>query len=328
MKFRILTIVLLATTTASLLAQEKIDTVVVPLARTSQVIFTIKDHADIETLRHYNFQALFDDVLRRLSEADSTASPSDTSAQPAEENWRTTDENTTITKDEDEDDEEWDRKVKAKRRPRAWQTMNIDLGTNNLMADDQFVSDDELYSVRPWGSWYVGLNSVHRTRVARKFFLEWSWGFSWYNFKFEHDNVMITKDENGVNFIEDTRDVDHIKSKLGATHINTALVPMLDFSDRIHKRRVWDGYGAQFRIGVGPYVGYRLASKSKLVYEEDGDKEKDKDRDRYYLNNLRYGLRLQLGIRSTDFFVNYDLNELFQDNKGPKVNAVSFGLIF
>ena len=58
------------------------------------------------------------------------------------------------------------------------------------------------------------------------------------------------------------------------------------------------------------------------------DREKDKDRDNLYLNNLRYGIRLQLGVRSTDFFFNYDLNELFATDKGPKLNAFGFGVIF
>ena len=46
------------------------------------------------------------------------------------------------------------------------------------------------------------------------------------------------------------------------------------------------------------------------------------------MNNLRYGLRLQFGFRDTDFFFNYDLNELFSAGKGPKVNAFSFGVSF
>ena len=45
------------------------DTVVIPLARTSKVIFTIQDKKDIETLRHYNFQELFNDVLNKLDSA-------------------------------------------------------------------------------------------------------------------------------------------------------------------------------------------------------------------------------------------------------------------
>ena len=91
---------------------------------------------------------------------------------------------------------------------------------------------------------------------------------------------------------------------------------------------VGDGDGGGFRLGIGPYMGYRIASKSKLVYESGDDREKEKDRDSFYLNNLRYGFRLQLGVRSTDLFINYDLNDLFADEKGPRLNAISFGLIF
>lgn len=322
MKFAI--IIVLTVIFSSQLAQaQKTDTVVVPLARTSQIIFTISDYKDLETLRHYNFQALFDDVLKRLSASDTTLRADTTQVASSEnEEWNEP------SQEEAEEDEDWDEKVSSYNSRRTWQTVNVDLGTNNLFSGDQFVDDSKVYAVRPWGSWYVGINSVHRSRLAKKFFIEWNWGVSWYNFKFENDDVVITTSETGVDFSRSDADVDYVKSKLTATYINTSLVPILDFGDRTVKPRVWDGYGTEFRIGIGPYVGYRLASKSKLVFEEDGEREKEKDRDRFYLNNLRYGVRLQWGFRSTDFFVNYDLNEMFQEKKGPHVNAVSFGIIF
>jgi len=82
-----------------------------------------------------------------------------------------------------------------------------------------------------------------------------------------------------------------------------------------------------FRIGAGGYAGYRLASYTKYVTEEDGDKDKDKDKDSYFLNDFRYGVRLQIGYRNFDVFVNYDLNELFVEDRGPQVNAFSFGIV-
>lgn len=72
---------------------------------------------------------------------------------------------------------------------------------NNLLADGRF-PNGELYEVRPWGSWYVGINSVQRLRLGNKFYTEWGLGLSWYNFKFQNDNVLISKDENGVIFAE------------------------------------------------------------------------------------------------------------------------------
>jgi hypothetical protein len=62
------------------------------------------------------------------------------------------------------------------------------------------------------------------------------------------------------------------------------------------------------------------------VYETPGKDEKIKDKDSFFLNNFRYGVRLQVGYRSTDLFFNYDLNDLFSTGKGPSLNAFSFGV--
>jgi hypothetical protein len=42
------------------------DTIVIDLATSSRVVFTIQDHADLEQLRMYDYQALFDDILYQL----------------------------------------------------------------------------------------------------------------------------------------------------------------------------------------------------------------------------------------------------------------------
>lgn len=326
--------------------QKAADTVIVPLAESSKIIFTVGDPADLEILRHYNFQRLFEDILSRLEESNGITRDSSSYATenredrnvPAE---REEDIHAEEQEDEDEDEDEdwnadnddfddghkWDRSRRG-RIGQTWQSYNIDLGTNNYLSSDQFPDGSEPYAVRPWGSWYVAGNSVQRTRLGKNIFVEWGLGVSWYNFKFQEDNILVRKDEFGIHFDADTREVDYVKSKLSATFINASLVPVLDFGDHSRKRRVWDGDGGGFRFGIGPYVGYRVASKSKLVYESGGDREKEKDRDSFYLNNLRYGFRLQLGVRSTDLFVNYDMNDFFAHEKGPRLNAISFGLIF
>jgi len=321
--------------TGSLVAhaqEEAADTVVVPLAESSKIIFTVGDPEDLKILRHYDFQALFDDILDRLSE--NAGLPVDTTAS-ADRNIEitvTASERDTQDGDDDSDDsgdDDGDRWTKSRRGDvgRTWQSYNVDLGINNYMRADQFPTGNELYAVRPWGSWYIGLNSIQRTKLARNFFVEWGMGVSWYNFKFQEDNIRVSEDDIGVHFAEDTRSVDFIKSKLSATFINASLVPVIDFGEHSHKNRIWEGNREGFRFGAGPYVGYRIASKSKLVYEEGGERHREKERDSFYLNNFRYGIRLQIGVRSTDLFINYDLNDLFADKKGIQLNAVSFGLI-
>ena len=79
-------------------------------------------------------------------------------------------------------------------------------------------------------------------------------------------------------------------------------------------------------ISAGGYVGYRLGGYSKIKYP---DGKKDKERSNYYLNDFRYGAAFELGIKNfPDFFVHYDMNNLFQDNRGPAVKLINFGIRF
>lgn len=324
-------IILIALTGFTSVAQQKPDTVIVDLANSSRVVFTIKDRKDITILRRYDFQAMFTDILNKIDGTNPVNEIAVISEPDSIIEVDEIDEPEIVTWDNNNDDDaDWYKEKRDRYSRRTRHSVNFDLGTNNYLMDGKFPDDNnEIYSVRPWGSWYVAINSVQRTRVASKFFIEWGMGLSSYNFKFQKDNIAMTKDEDGVFFTEDPRDVNFIKSKLTATFLNASFIPMLDFGGRGKKTRFWDSYGSQFRIGVGPYAGYRIGSHSKLVYKDDG-KEKEKNRESFYLNNFRYGLRVQLGIRSTDIFFNYDLNELFSSSKpnNPKLNAFSFGFIF
>lgn len=320
-------------------AQVKNDTVKIPLANTSQIIFTMKDRSDLETLKHYNFQELFMDLLAKIEHPedtttsvtqsrDTTSSVADNSESYHRE-WES-DRDRDRNRDRDDNDDDWEWHGERRHWGRTWQSFNFDLGTNNYLSSGSFPDkDNAAYAVRPWGSWYIAFNSIQRSRLGRNFFLEWGAGISWYTFKFQNANTVIERTDNGVNIHEDIiSGYSYNKSKLGITFINASLIPVIDLGDRSRKTRIWSGSHSAFRIGLGPYVGYRISSVSKVVYRDDGHREKDKDRSNMYLNNLRYGARLQVGIRSTDFFFNYDMNELFAEGKGPKLNAFSFGVIF
>jgi hypothetical protein len=306
--------------TMTIQAQDKQDTVVIELAKTSRVIFTMRDKKDLEILKHYDFNQLFNDILKKLEARDTAATSRDTTKnEPA------------VAEHDEEVEEDWssDNDDDNKPKRRTTQSFNFDLGTNNYLMKGKFPeADNALFAVRPWGSWYLGIASVQRTRLANKLFLEWGLGASWYNFKFEQDNVIIQKTDDGVAFIEDLRDAEFKKSKLSASFITASLVPVVDFGGNSGKSRVWDDDADSFRFGIGPYIGYRISSHSKVVYVEDGDRQKDKETDNFYLNNFRYGVRFQIGYRSTDLFFNYDLNSLFASGKGPDLNAFSFGVTF
>ncbi len=209
--------------------------------------------------------------------------------------------------------------------------LSFDLGFNNYLRNGKFPDgSNELYAVKPVVSWYVALGLLNRTRITGPLYLNWGANVSWYNFKFENERTRLTKGPEEIAFFESTEDIDPIKSKLVVPYLNVSLVPLFYFgnpgnSDWFVLDR---DKGAGFRVGAGVYAGYRLGSRAKYVYREEGDRERVKDRTNFYVNNYRYGVRFQLGYRGVDLFANYDLNELFIQDRGPELNAFSFGIVF
>jgi hypothetical protein len=221
-------------------------------------------------------------------------------------------------------------KPKRKENKRTRQYFNFELGMNNYIQEGKFPdADNELYSIKPWGSWYVGFSGSNRTHITGPLYLDWGGGISWYNFKYQNVRTRLEKGETGVRYYEDLEIPSPIKSKLSVTHLNLNLVPMLNFGKSGRKKDLlhWDYYDSGFRVGLGGYIGYRIKSWSKYTWREDGDKKKFHERDNFYLNNVRYGLRFVMGYRSFDLFVNYDLSELYSEGRGPELHPFSFGII-
>ena len=310
------------------------DTVIVNFGEQSRIVFYVNEKNDLESLEQYDLNAIASDIKKKLQTVESGVIESD-----AEEEFRkdtiVNERKEVFREGSDNESEPYDDR-KVINRYKTKHFFNLDLGLSNYMENGGFPSDNnELYAVRPLWSWYVGFSTNYRSQVVGKLFVEYGLGVSWYNFKFENDDVRLVNDDvnSQVNFVLDGSGTDYVKSKLSATHLNLSLVPTLDFgkSVKVHKHRWFndddDDVQRKFRIGVGGYAGYKIGSHAKYVTEDGGDKVKDKNRDSFYLNNWRYGARLQLGFRDTDIFFNYDLNELFLEGSGPKLNAFSFGIV-
>ncbi len=222
---------------------------------------------------------------------------------------------------------------------RTRHVFNVEIGLNNWVENGRLPNENnEPYAVKPWGSWYVGINWINSTKVAGPIFLEWGGGFNMYNWKLEDTNFQFTKGDTQVEMVDALpAEAAGVKSKLSATYINVSLVPVLDFSKGSRRVSATKGEGFTFksyrkegfRIGGGMYASYRLGSRSKFVFEDGGNRDRTKESDHFYLENFRYGVRGQVGFGSVDFFVLYDLNQAFAPNKGPNganLHAFTFGI--
>lgn len=171
------------------------------------------------------------------------------------------------------------------------------------------------YDLTPWGSRFVSLNWVRGTPIARgkdaSLGLDLGVDVTWYNMMYEGNNS-VRKDANAVSFPISSTDL--YKSKLTAAYLNISLMPTL----AIHK-------GLISYLSFGAYGGYRLDSYTKTQDVRKGRSERNHSN--FYLNNFRYGLGAEIGIRHfPDLFMQYDMGELFESNKGPAVRMVSFGI--
>ena len=245
-------------------------------------------------------------------------------------------------------EDDWDRDWRSRRRGLrnieyferhdhgTLRGLNFEFGMNNYLSDGDFPSSGDLFQVKPLGSTFVGLTWNHTTSVSGPLYLDWGAGFSWYNYQFENAATRLDPSGGQLDFIEQQNLTSAIKSKLKVTYLMFTAVPMIDLSrgKRLVRQfeeddvRVALSSRRGFRFGVGPYVGLRLSNKAKYIYRNNDGRQKDKEKGGFFMNDFRYGLRAQIGINGFDMFVNYDMNELFEEGNGPQLNPITVGVIF
>jgi Outer membrane protein beta-barrel domain len=176
-------------------------------------------------------------------------------------------------------------------------------------------------TLKTWGSRFVSLGYLADTRILKPVK---SAPFVRYGFQFAFNNYMIDKnlqwvDDHDVTKLAAAPDgVQLQKSKLATS---TLQLPVL-LGFRLH-----NGKGKEsISIAAGGFAGYRINSRTKLKYDQDGDTKKPKDHGSYNLQDFQYGLTGSVSVYGHEFFAMYNLNELFRDNRGPQGNVIAFGI--
>jgi len=329
------------------------DTIEVHFGEKGIILILVDSKEDLEALKEYDINSMLEDMdvptRENLEDSEKIILQDDSGTKYLKDSIEEDDEfrqlenefSGTENDDSEEDDDEptynYERKSKRFSGSKTSFISALDFGINNYLEDGKYPDDNnEQYTVRPWGSWYVGIMPTWQTHIGGKFALDYGAGISWYNFKFQDPRTRLVKGEDGVTFERWDVEMQASKSKLTVVHLNAHFVPMFDFGYRTSKKTYDDGFVQKktrfrrngFRIGAGGYVGTRVSSWQKLVWRSTGHKSKLREKDNFYLNNLRYGARFILGYGEVDIFVNYDISTLFAENRGPELNAITFGLSF
>lgn len=200
--------------------------------------------------------------------------------------------------------------------------VNVYVGLNNWLEDGDLPNSDQLYSLSPINSWYLGVNFDNISKLFGPLYMDWGIGVSMQDLAFENTRVSVQREATGAPagiVFSEMADISGRKSKINVTYLNAHFVPTLSL-----------GRGNGFRVGFGVYGGYRIGSHTKMKFDDiNGDKQKDKVKDSFHINPFKYGFRGQVGWDFFDIFFNYDLTEFFdEDVNAPRLTPVTFGVIF
>jgi len=310
------------------------DTIIIKFGKNSQIVLYIDNKKDLEKISQYDINQMLKDLNLSITEMDDSTKVLTIEDETGSKYLKDT--TIVITKIEPEDNwnnDDWDYEKdnnhdKKRYNPRSKYYFNLDIGLNNFLEDGKFTNGNELYALNPIGSWYWTLGPTYRTHLFGPVFIDLGINAALNVYRFDNPRTRLNKIPTGIEFSEDASAVAHRKSKLATWHIQAKAIPMVAFGSNNRKGwRLWNRVDKGVRFGVGPYAGYRIWSRTKYIYDENGDKKKDKNTGNLLLNDIRYGIRGQFGFKGIDFFVEYDMNEMFQDNSGaPVLQRMQFGI--
>ncbi len=333
------------------------DSVIISFNEQTKMVIYGTDRKEIEKLSQYDFNRLIKDVLSRLDSVSPAKGISrdwvdgemylkKDSAREEEKGYRAPkkegsgesrlghregeEEQTIVKVTQTTDGEDGSAEAVTDtvfvRHPRKYvrrsprQGIDLRLGLNTYGEKKLNGYSPEEFDLRPGGSRYAALGIIRSFPVVKgrknSFFMDLGIDVSWYNLMFEGDEV-IRKENSGVVFAKlidsDGREVGLKKNKLVAPFANLSMMPTFTFAGSVISH-----------VSGGMYAGYRIGGYHKSKAHA-GDKERVSSD--FHMQDLRYGLAFELGIRSfPDLFVNYDINKLFEHAKGPQVRMLSFGL--
>jgi hypothetical protein len=182
----------------------------------------------------------------------------------------------------------------------------VEFGFNNFMTSDKSLS-------LPSDIGYMSLNSgksasfnINFTQLsigfARHIGLVTGLGLNWNNYRFDGNNN-IQKDPDGV-IQELIPDGALKKSKLTTLYLDLPVLLEIQLPTD-HNR---------LNISAGPIGAVKIASHSKMVFEEGPKVKSYKD---FSLNMLRYGATARVGYGNFEIYGTYYATPLFQDGKAP-----------
>ncbi len=194
----------------------------------------------------------------------------------------------------------------------------LDLGLNNYVTNGQLLKTPSAYESLGLDTWRSLNVTTHFLPTTLHLFgegavnLKTAISLDFNNLRFNDAFVMRP---NATTLTLDTTSTVLKKNKLLATYVQLPL--LLHFKTNPHNNK------KSINFSVGGFVGALIDGKTK---RQDENKKVVKTHDTFNLNPLKYGVTARIDFRWIDFYVNYNLSNVFADGQGPKTQLVSAGI--
>ncbi len=219
-----------------------------------------------------------------------------------------------------------------KSKPQLPGLILIDLGVN------QGIGAPSTFNQGFWGSRTVNIYYHHPIQIAKsKFSFNPGIGLSMERWKFTDGATLIDTVEldsypggpesaNQVeqyNLLSPTRIYPELatKSMLITNYIEMPIEFRFDTKP--------EDLGRSLSFAIGGRIGYLFDALTKVKYDDHGEVVKVKYKRNHGVNPLRYGVYSRIGFGNVGLFGFVNLNELFEENKGPlgtTMNSYTVGI--
>lgn len=222
--------------------------------------------------------------------------------------------------DEEEDDSIDSSEFKHKRAQRWNHFAGLDLGVNGLLTEGNSVDlgQEEQFmdlNYRKSISFAINFMEFYIPVAKEKLGFSTGMGIEFNKYTLDRDVTIASTEDTTIGVVDVTKDIN--KNLLKTTMVNVPLFLETNIGkDAAHS----------FHLAVGGMVSYRLGSKTKQKFEQDGKDHKAKDRTDFNMNDFRFNAVARVGYGDFTLFASYSLTPMFDKDDGPELYPFTVGI--
>lgn len=190
-------------------------------------------------------------------------------------------------------------------------------GLTNYLKDGAIYGADDQFMRLNWSGSRTLIINPFQTSISftrrNNFGMVLGVGFEYQRLLFSDDHTTIAKGENG-NIMPHSINKDYSVRRNVLKHLYFTVPVIFEWNSK------------QLFISGGIIGGARLHSKTKVVFDYEGDKSRHKNSDDFSMIMFKVDATVKIGYRDFAIFSNYTLTDMFENNKGIKVYPLTIGI--